>query len=363
MAIITISGVSRRFGGTTAVDDVTLTIAEGEFFALLGPSGCGKTTLLRMLAGLESPDAGRITIDGADMAGVPPNKRPVNMVFQNYAVFPHMNVADNIGYGLKVAGVGAAERAAKVEAALALVKLDGLGARSPAQLSGGQRQRVALARALILQPRVLLLDEPLSALDARLREIMRGELAELQRRLGITFVIVTHDQDEALAMATRCAVMNAGRLEQVAAPAELYEAPASRFVAGFIGAVNILEGRVIEAAAGHALLGINGLAAPVRLVGEPGLTQGSAAAVALRPEKISISPGHGDVPPADNHARGEVSQILYLGSESLYEVDLGNGMRLKVLRSNRSAREPGDFGIGSAVSLSWQASAPVVLPA
>jgi spermidine/putrescine transport system ATP-binding protein len=363
MAIITVSGVSKGFGATRAVDDVTLSIAEGEFFALLGPSGCGKTTLLRMLAGLESPDTGSIRIDGVDMAGVPPNKRPVNMVFQNYAVFPHMSVADNIGYGLKVAGVAAAERAARVDAALALVKLDGLGGRSPAQLSGGQRQRVALARALILKPRVLLLDEPLSALDARLREAMRGELADLQRRLGITFVIVTHDQDEALAMATRCAVMNAGRLEQVATPTVLYEAPASRFVAGFIGAVNILEGRVIVAASGHALLGVDCLAAPVRLASGEGLVPGGAIAVALRPEKISLMPGHGDTPAADNHARGEIRQILYLGSESLYEVDLGNGMRLKVLRSNRSARDAGDFGIGAAVSLSWPASAPVLLPA
>jgi spermidine/putrescine transport system ATP-binding protein len=357
MAIITVSGVSKGFGGTTAVDDVSLSVAEGEFFALLGPSGCGKTTLLRMLAGLETPDAGTIRIDGADMAGVPPDKRPVNMVFQNYAVFPHMSVADNIGYGLKVKGVAAPERARRVESAL-----EGLGGRSPAQLSGGQRQRVALARALVLEPRVLLLDEPLSALDARLREAMRGELAELQRRLGITFVIVTHDQDEALAMATRCAVMNAGRLEQVATPAELYEAPASRFVAGFIGAVNILEGRVLVAATDQTTLGVDGLETPLRLAGDPGLVAEAQAAVAIRPEKIRMAVGFGALE-ADNQARGEVAQALYLGSETLYEVVLPNGVRLKVLRSNVSAREAGEFGIGQAVTLGWAADAPVVLPA
>jgi spermidine/putrescine transport system ATP-binding protein len=362
MAIITVSGVSKGFGATRAVDDVSLSIAEGEFFALLGPSGCGKTTLLRMLAGLETPDAGTIRIDGADMAGVPPDKRPVNMVFQNYAVFPHMSVADNIGYGLKVKGVAAAERARRVKSALALVKLEGLGGRSPAQLSGGQRQRVALARALVLEPRVLLLDEPLSALDARLREAMRGELAELQRRLGITFVIVTHDQDEALAMATRCAVMHAGRLEQVATPAELYEAPASRFVAGFIGAVNILEGRVLVAATDQTTLGVDGLEAPLRLAGDPGLVAGAQAAVAIRPEKIRMAAGFGALA-ADNQARGKVAQALYLGSETLYEVVLPNGARLKVLRSNVSAREAGEFGIGQAVTLGWAADAPVVLPA
>src|SRR5271170_4456540 len=240
--IIRFENVSKRYGKVLAVDNVSLSVEEGEFFALLGPSGCGKTTLLRMLAGFETPSEGRILIDGQDVSLTPPNKRPVNMVFQSYAVFPHMSVAENVGYGLKVDGVGAGERARRVEEALALVKLDGYGARKPDQLSGGQRQRVALARALVKRPRVLLLDEPLSALDAKLREAMRSELAQLQEKVGITFLFVTHDQDEALAMASRCAVMNRGLLQQVATPSDLYEYPNSRFVADFIGQVNLFEG-------------------------------------------------------------------------------------------------------------------------
>ncbi len=252
--LIRIERLTKRFGSFAAVDDVSLEIAEGEFFALLGPSGCGKTTLLRMLAGLEVPSEGRILIDGHDMTHVPANRRPVNMVFQSYAVFPHMSVADNVGYGLKIERVPAAERAERVAEALALVRLDDFGARMPDQLSGGQRQRVALARALVKRPRVLLLDEPLSALDAKLREAMRSELAIIQDKVGVTFVMVTHDQDEALAMASRCALMNKGLLQQVATPSDLYEYPASRFVADFIGQVNLFEGRLEVDEPGHALI-------------------------------------------------------------------------------------------------------------
>lgn len=252
--IIRFENVTKRYGKVLAVDDVSLSIDEGEFFALLGPSGCGKTTLLRMLAGFETPSEGRILIDGQDISKVPPNKRPVNMVFQSYAVFPHMTVADNVAYGLKVDGVHAAERDRRVQEALGLVKLDGYGARKPDQLSGGQRQRVALARALVKRPRVLLLDEPLSALDAKLREAMRSELTLLQEKVGITFLFVTHDQDEALAMASRCAVMNRGLLQQVATPSDLYEYPNSRFVADFIGSVNMFEGKLVVDEPDHAVV-------------------------------------------------------------------------------------------------------------
>jgi spermidine/putrescine ABC transporter ATP-binding subunit len=248
--IISIRGLTKRFASVMAVDDVTFDIPPNEFFALLGPSGCGKTTLLRMLAGLERPSAGEIVIDGQDMAFTPPNRRPVNMVFQSYAVFPHMTVEQNVGYGLKVVGTPKHEIAARVREALAMVQLAELAGRRPDQLSGGQRQRVALARALVKRPKVLLLDEPLSALDAKLRDQMRMELTRLQQSVGITFIIVTHDQDEALSMADRIAVMNKGRISQLASPSELYEQPVSRFVADFIGKVNLIEADVVGTADG-----------------------------------------------------------------------------------------------------------------
>ncbi|MGH7024990.1 MAG: ABC transporter ATP-binding protein [Caulobacteraceae bacterium] len=319
--IIAFDHVTKRFGATLAVDDVSLTIEEGEFFALLGPSGCGKTTLLRMVAGFETPTSGRILIDGADISTVPPNRRPVNMVFQSYAVFPHMSVADNVAYGLKVDRVPAAERARRVEEALGLVKLAGLGARRPDQLSGGQRQRVALARALIKRPRVLLLDEPLSALDAKLREAMRSELAQLQKEVGVTFLFVTHDQHEALAMASRCAVINAGHVEQVAAPADLYERPASRFVADFIGQVNLFEEH------GHW--------------------------IALRPEKITIHAGA-----APGATPGTIRHRTYLGGSSVYDIEIEGGRMLKVERVNLGGET---FAPGDPVHLSWPPEAAQVL--
>src|SRR3954462_4344823 len=243
MPLLRIEGVTKRFGGFTAVDKLSLDIRAGEFFALLGPSGCGKTTLLRMLAGFETPDDGHILLNGKDIARMLPHQRPLNMMFQNYALFPHLSVRDNIAFGLKRANMPRAEIDARVAEMVALVKLEGLEKRKPDQLSGGQKQRVALARSLARRPQVLLLDEPLAALDKKLRESTRAELIELQRRLGMTFIIVTHDQEEAMTVADRIGVMDCGRLEQVATPRQLYEAPASRWVAEFVGDVNIFEGQ------------------------------------------------------------------------------------------------------------------------
>jgi spermidine/putrescine transport system ATP-binding protein len=362
--IIRFENVTKRFGKVTAVDNVSLAIEEGEFFALLGPSGCGKTTLLRMVAGFETPTEGRILIDDADVSLTPPNRRPVNMVFQSYAVFPHMNVADNVAYGLRVDRVPASERDVRVEEALALVKLEGLGGRKPDQLSGGQRQRVALARALVKRPRVLLLDEPLSALDAKLREAMRSELAQLQEKVGVTFLFVTHDQDEALAMASRCAVMNRGLLQQVATPSDLYEYPSSRFVADFIGQVNLFEGRLAVDEPDHAVVEAPELAAPVYL--DHGVTGAHETTVwvALRPEKIQLStaqPTPADAPHGCNAVAGVIRQIAYLGSESVYDVELASGRLVKALRSNLTRSDQEDLAISDPVWLTWRAAAPAVL--
>jgi len=367
--IIHFENVTKRFGKTIAVDSVSLQIQEGEFFALLGPSGCGKTTLLRMLAGFETPSEGRILIDGKDVAPLPPNKRPVNMVFQSYAVFPHMKVSDNVAYGLKMDGVGGDETRTRVAEALDLVKLDGYGDRMPDQLSGGQRQRVALARALVKRPRVLLLDEPLSALDAKLRDQMRSELTSLQEKVGITFIMVTHDQDEALAIATRCAVMNRGVLTQVATPSDLYEFPNSRFVADFVGSVNMFEGVLEKDEQNEAQVRCAELAAPVYL--DHGVTgaRGSTVWVALRPEKIEMHkrgegaspPKMEDAPAGANVVAGIIRDIVYLGSETNFEIELESGRRVKTFRSNLTRYDQEDFTWDEPVWLAWHACSPAVL--
>jgi spermidine/putrescine ABC transporter ATP-binding subunit len=368
-AIIRVEEVSKRYGKVTAVDRVTLEIPRGEFFALLGPSGCGKTTLLRMLAGFEMPSEGKIFIDGIDMSTIPPNKRPVNMVFQSYAVFPHMTVFENVAYGLKFDNVAKADQYGRVMAALADVKLDHLAERKPDQMSGGQRQRVALARALVKKPKVLLLDEPLSALDAKLREAMRFELAELQDKVGITFVMVTHDQDEALAMAGRCAVMDRGKLMQTATPSNLYEFPANKFVADFIGSINLFEGTLEVDEPDHAIVQSEELGG--RIFFDHGVSGagGEKMWVGIRPEKIELlkreegatPPTPEDAPSGCNVTPGIVRQISYLGSESIYEIDLINGRRMQVSRPNLSRWDQEDFTWDDEVWLRWHGDSPVLL--
>ena len=367
--IIQIRNVTKRFGKVAAVDNVSLDIMAGEFFVLLGPSGCGKTTLLRMIAGFEVPTEGQILIDGQDMSRVPPNKRPVNMVFQSYAVFPHMSVADNVAYGLKIAGVGRGEREDRVREALDLVKLGGFEDRMPDQMSGGQRQRVALARSLVMKPKVLLLDEPLSALDAKLRAQMQFELADLQDQVGITFVTVTHDQDEALSMASRIAVINKGEVAQLATPSDLYEYPANRFVADFVGSVNIFEGKLIVDDPDKAAVDCPGLGKVYLNHGVTG-PHGADVWVALRPEKMylhvqgkgkAVEAAAKDAPEGHNFARGVIKGMSYLGDITLFEIRLDSGAMIRVSRPNLSRHDQEDFTWDDKVSMHWRADSPVVL--
>jgi putrescine transport system ATP-binding protein len=352
--------VTKRFGDFVAIDGVSLIIYEREFHALLGPSGCGKTTLMRMIAGFEEPTEGKVFLDGQDLVGVPPYRRPTNMMFQSYALFPHMTVEANIAFGLRQDRMPKADIDARVSEMLTLVKLTPFAKRKPHQLSGGQRQRVALARSLAKRPKVLLLDEPLGALDKKLREETQFELIDLQQKLGLTFVIVTHDQEEAMTVADRIAVMDHGRIIQVAAPAEVYEQPNSRYVADFIGDINTLEGRITTAGNGVVRLDCVGTGATVEVDQSVSASPGEVAWFAIRPEKISISldrPQNGTI----NALQGEVWDIGYLGDVSIYRVRLPTGATMKATVTNRTRLVERPITWEDKVWLTWTRDGGVVL--
>jgi putrescine transport system ATP-binding protein len=357
-AYIRIDNVTKRFGSFVAVNNVSLRIFKGEIFCLLGGSGCGKTTLLRMLAGFERPSAGTIYIDGQDMAGIPPYERPVNMMFQSYAIFPHMTVAGNVAFGLEQEKLSRNEINTRVAEILDIVKLGEYAKRKPHQLSGGQRQRVALARSLVKRPKLLLLDEPLGALDRKLREHTQFELLSIQERLGVTFVVVTHDQEEAMTLSSRVGVMNHGEIVQVGTPRQIYEFPATRFVADFIGSVNLFEGQLTEDEHDHVRVKCEGLPAPVYV--DHGMSAPPLALcwVAVRPEKIVLS----REPPAgpDNWAQGTIHDIAYLGDMSVFVIRLSGGREVRVTQANRTRKPEEQFTWDEAVYLSWDASSPVV---
>jgi spermidine/putrescine transport system ATP-binding protein len=363
--IIRIEEASKAFrapegGIVKALDRVTLAIRGNEFLTLLGPSGCGKTTLLRAIGGFEDFDSGGLYLDGQSIAGLPPYRRPINTVFQNYALFPHLSVAQNVAYGLEVAGVGKAERAGRVAAALDMVGLAGLGQRNPRQLSGGQQQRVALARAIVNRPKVLLLDEPLSALDRQLRQSMQIELKNLQHELGITFIFVTHDQEEALTMSDRIAVMNRGTIQQLGAPGDIYDRPANRFVAGFIGISNLYAGRI--AASDGDILRIDcaeGLSLLARRSAETGsLAEGTAVDIVLRPERLSLAPGD-----ATAAIAGTIEQSVFVGSDLHVLARTGSGAPIRALYRRSQAENEPDFSPGSPVTLHYPVTAPHLMPA
>ncbi len=358
---IRFENVTKRFGDFVAVDNLTLDIYEREFFSLLGPSGCGKTTLMRMLAGFEEPTEGRILLDGKDLRGVPPYRRPVNMMFQSYALFPHMSVEANIAFGLKQDGMPKPDIEARVAEMLKLVKLEKFAKRKPHQLSGGQRQRVALARSLAKRPKVLLLDEPLGALDKKLREETQFELMDIQMNLGITFLIVTHDQEEAMTVSDRIAVMNHGVIVQIATPAEIYELPASRYVADFIGDINLIEGKITGTAEGGVALACENIGATIEAAtADPAAKPGTEAAFAIRPEKVRISL---DPPPpgTPNVLSGEVWDIGYLGDVSVYRVRLPNGTIVKSTIANVTRLVERPISWDDKVYLTWPRDAGLVL--
>ena len=358
--LVRIEGVTKRYGDVTAVDDVSLEILKGELFAILGGSGCGKTTLLRMLAGFEHPTGGRILIDGADMTDVPPYERPVNLMFQSYALFPHMTVEQNVAYGLKKEGLPATQIRERVAEMLAMVKLGPLAGRKPEKLSGGEKQRVALARSLVKRPKLLLLDEPLAALDKKLREHTQFELANIQYQLGTTFVVVTHDQDEAMTLASRIAVMHEGKIAQVGTPGEVYEYPANRYVAGFVGNINLVEGQVTGRANGKLQLRADALDAELAVACEEPSGIDGTVCVAIRPEKITISreaPAGAD----RNVVKGVVRDLGYFGDQSLYRVRTRSGAIVQVSAQNlrRSAKLTVEWD--DEVYLSWEVGSTILL--
>ncbi|NVK33896.1 MAG: ABC transporter ATP-binding protein [Rhodobacteraceae bacterium] len=356
--------VTKRFGDFTAVDDLSLKIYEREFFALLGGSGCGKTTLMRMLAGFERPTSGTILLDGQDLAGVPPHRRPVNMMFQSYALFPHMSVEANIAFGLKQDKMPAEDLKGRVSEMLKLTKLEAFAKRKPHQLSGGQRQRVALARALAKKPKVLLLDEPLGALDRKLREETQFELTTLQQDLGMTFLIVTHDQEEAMTVADRIAVMDAGRIVQVAPPAEIYEAPGSKFIADFIGDINLIEATVVEKSEGGSVLNAKEFGIHIETASTTSAAVGDTVWYAIRPEKIEIS--HADTLETDtmvNAVRAEVWDIGYLGDVSIFHTRVDETLAIRATVANRSRHVERPISWDDQVAMSWGRDAGVILEA
>ena len=355
-----IQDVVKDFGGYKAVNNVSIDIAQGEIFALLGSSGCGKTTLLRMLAGFETPSSGRIILNGRDLAGIAPYERPINMMFQSYALFPHLTVWDNIAFGLRREGMPKDQVAARVEAMLKLVQLAKFAKRKPHQLSGGQQQRVALARSLAKRPQLMLLDEPLGALDKKLREETQIELVNIIEEVGVTCVMVTHDQEEAMTMASRIAVMSEGRILQIGPPGEIYETPATRFVADFIGNVNLMDGKLTEDHADHVVIqcadcshyighGITG-------------TEGMSLSVAVRPEKITLQRDepHGEHPP-HNRVQGTIKGLAYFGSFTVYQLLLASGATLKISQSNMSRHRDDQLASGDTAWAAWSVTSQVVL--
>jgi putrescine transport system ATP-binding protein len=358
--LVRFEGVTKRFGDQTAVDRVTLNIYEREFFALLGPSGCGKTTLMRLLAGFEDPDEGRVLLAGEDLAGQPPHKRPLNMMFQSYALFPHLTVAQNVAFGLVQEGMAKAAIAARVDEMLEMVKLTPYARRRPDQLSGGQKQRVALARAIAKRPKMLLLDEPMAALDKKLREETQFELKELQATLGMTFLIVTHDQEEAMTVADRIAVMREGAIEQVATPADIYESPASRYVADFLGDVNLFEAKVAALRGPQVDLALTGAAGAFSALDEDAPAVGTTVWLAVRPEKMTVALD--PAPPGTlNVLTGEVCDIGYTGDWTNYRVDLAGGQFIRVAKANAARRVERPIGPGDPVWITFAEDAGVVL--